>query len=181
MSRSTSPLRLPRSSYPASSRSTSPSSLTLNQAPFSVTPRSRIVSGITTDPVEAPKNYVDFDDEPDKLKDMLKGRNPRSRAASDVLSPKLSPPPSAIEPASSATKRRDDPKSLLSATNSPAFTPMSSMPASPHQSSFEPLSNSQNWNLRCHVIPPQTGVSRSISGLRLYDKNRLILVLQETG
>ena len=36
----------------------------------------RVVSGVT---VEAPKNHVDFEDEPDKLKDILKGKNPRER------------------------------------------------------------------------------------------------------
>ncbi|KAE9411160.1 hypothetical protein BT96DRAFT_982935 [Gymnopus androsaceus JB14] len=52
------------------SRSTSPSG---SHSPFPVTSRSRIVSGITTEQVEAPKNYVDFDDEPEKLEGYAQG------------------------------------------------------------------------------------------------------------
>jgi WD repeat-containing protein 7 len=46
---------------------------------FNVTAKLRVVSGVTAEQVEALKNYVDFEDEQDKLKDILKGRNPRER------------------------------------------------------------------------------------------------------
>jgi hypothetical protein len=47
---------------------------------FNVTAKLPVVSGVTPEQVEATvKNYVDFEDEPDKLKDILKGRNPRER------------------------------------------------------------------------------------------------------
>ncbi len=118
-SRPSSPLRVSRDSR-ATSRSTSPTSNTSTFPPFNVTPRSRIVSGITTEQVEAPKNYVDFEDEPDKLKDMLKARRSKDRRNSSELrdstsnlrhAPTLSPE-AAFSP---AKQRKEKPRSLLSA------------------------------------------------------------------
>ncbi|KAJ7644581.1 hypothetical protein FB45DRAFT_898250 [Roridomyces roridus] len=154
-------LSVPRSSRSSiNSRSTSPSP---SKAPFNVTSRSRIVSGITAAQVEAPKNYVDFDDEADKLKDMLKGRSHKERPS----------------PASAPAKRGDaGPKSLLSATNSPSHTPKSlSTPSSPLAQSAFP-DESHDLALLCQIIPARSG---SISGILLLHNNTLLSVLQQSG
>src|SRR5579863_6163549 len=65
-SRSPTPIRL-------SSRSRSrPRTPTTSLAPFSLTSRARVVSGISDEQAQAPKNYVDFDEEPERLKELLK-------------------------------------------------------------------------------------------------------------
>jgi hypothetical protein len=155
-------------------------------ATFNVSARSRIVSGITTDPVEAPKNYVDFDDEPDKLKDILKGRTPKEKhGVSDPISEKngrliKSPAASITEPASSSNHRK--PRSPLSATNSPARTPSFSVPASPKgQESFTILDPPHEMSLRYHIIPSKSGSGRAVRSVRMLQDNRFIAVLHETG
>ncbi|KAJ7776775.1 hypothetical protein DFH07DRAFT_797695 [Mycena maculata] len=162
--------RPPSSHHPSiSSRSTSP--ITSPKNPFNVASRSRIVSGITAAQVEAPKNYVDFDDEADKLKDMLKGRSHKERSA--PTSNETSPAPSIHH-----VKRFDGPKSLLSATNSPSQTPrtISNPPSPVTQVSF--TDDAQDLALLCHIIPPHSG---SISALLLLQKDALLAVLQQSG
>ncbi|KAJ6624507.1 hypothetical protein B0H10DRAFT_2174467 [Mycena sp. CBHHK59/15] len=167
-------LSQPSSSQPPSisSRSTSP---TISpKAPFNVASRSRVVSGITNAQVEAPKNYVDFNDEPDKLKDMLKGRNYKDRSA--PTSSDNSPVPSIY-----GVKRSEGPKSLLSATNSPSQTPktVSAPPSPATQSSF--LDDTQDLVLMCHIIPARCGAGRSISAVLFLEENTVFAVLQESG
>ncbi|KAJ6584436.1 hypothetical protein B0H19DRAFT_1105047 [Mycena capillaripes] len=167
---------LPRPSRPLSphrpsigSRSTSPA--TSLRAPFTVVSRSKIVSGVTAAQVEAPKNYVDFDDEPEKLKDMLKGRSHKERSAH--TSSETSPAPSIHH-----AKRSENPKSLLSATNSPSQTPktISSPPSPATQISFP--DDVQDLALLYHIIPPQMG---PISAMLLLEQNSLLAVLQQPG
>ncbi|KAF8868668.1 hypothetical protein BD779DRAFT_1593227 [Infundibulicybe gibba] len=175
-SRPTSPPYLSRDS-PTTPRSNSPCS---SAAPFNVTSRSRIVSGITAEQVEAPKNYVDFDDEPEKLKDMLKGKNPRDRPASLELN--LEKGVSRGLSAEPALRRRADPKSLLSATNSPAFTPKSSSaPASPRPRVTISPQGTNDLTLYCHIIPPRSGEKSSVTAIRLLEDNQSFVVLRETG
>ncbi|KAJ7068638.1 hypothetical protein C8F01DRAFT_1118822 [Mycena amicta] len=152
------------------SRSGSPT-----KSPFHLASRSRIVSGITAARVEAPKNYVDFDDEPEKLKDMLKGKSTHKEPRSPPASTDNSPPPS-VFPA----KRSDAPRSLLSATNSPSHTPktVSNPPSPPSHSTFGTNSDSKNLSLLYHVIPPQPS---PIAEMLLLRESPLIVVLQQSG
>ncbi|KAK7061717.1 WD-repeats-region domain-containing protein [Favolaschia claudopus] len=148
------------------SRSTSP------KPPFNVTSRSKIVSGVTTTQVEAPKNYVDFDDEPDKLKDMLKGRSHKERSAPP--SHDTSPVPSIRQ-----VKRSDGPKSLLSATNSPSQTPKNiSSPSSPVMQASFTDHRLQDLVLLYHIVPAQ---DIPISAMLLLEHNSLLAVMHSSG
>ncbi|KAF7290909.1 WD-REPEATS-REGION domain-containing protein [Mycena chlorophos] len=152
------------------SRSTSPTPSF--KAPFNVPSRSRIISGITPAQVEAPKNYVDFDDEPEKLKDMLKGKGhkePRSPPAST----EHSPPPSVF-----LSKQSN--RSLLSATNSPSHTPktISNPPSPPSQSAFGTDSDASGLSVFYHIVPPETSAN---SELLLLQDSSLLAVLQQSG
>jgi hypothetical protein len=65
----------------------SQSSLKSTTNPFHLS-RSRIVSGVTTEAVEAPKNHVDFEDEQEKLKGLLSQRSPvKERHLTDGVFP----------------------------------------------------------------------------------------------
>ena len=183
-----SPQRKPSRRPRRSSRSgTPPTPAFPLSATFNISARSRVVSGVTTDPVEAPKNYVDFDDEPDKLKDILKGRTPKEKhGVSEPTSEKngrlvKSPAASITEPASSSKHRK--PRSLLSATNSPAHTPSSfSVPASPKgQESFTIIDAPHEMSLRYHIIPSKSGSGRAVRSVQMLQDNRFIAVLHETG
>jgi len=173
----------------AGSRSASPS-LGFHQATLNMTPRSQAVSGLSKEKIEAPKNHVDFEDEPEKLKEMLKGKSVKDKNVTDNLvlnsekglTAEKSPPPPLFVPPGPVLRRKDDARSLLSATNSPPFTPGSlSTPSSP---SLMPLVSSESSTnqsilcLRCHIVPHRSG---AVSAIQLLDNNRLFAVLQENG
>ncbi|KAK0459983.1 uncharacterized protein EV420DRAFT_1534284 [Desarmillaria tabescens] len=182
-SRPSSPLRVSRGSR-ATSRSTSPTSNNLILPPFNVAPRSRIVSGITTEQVEAPKNYVDFEDEPDKLKDMLKGHRLKDRRNSSELRDPTSnlrhAPTSSPEMAFSPTRqRKEKPRSLLSATTSPGFTPKSiSAPASPRGQPL--IEHDSKLDFSHCIIPPQFIQGHAVASLRPLNETHYV-VLRENG
>ena len=157
------------------SSSPGPNYLALSPTALSVTPKPRVVSGVTAERVEAPKNYVDFDDEPDKLKDILKGRALREKSiSSDTASERLSKSnaPSVIEPVPFSKR-----KNLLSTTNSRASTPPFPTP----YSSREQFSNSSMWVLRYHVIPLRSGFGYAVKSIQILPDAQLFAVLQESG
>lgn len=148
------------------SRSVSPS--IFSPPPFQITGRSKIVTGITTEKVEAPTNYVDFDDEPGKLKDILQGHIHKEK-------------PEPVFSSDKVTVHKEPPKSLLSATNSPSFTPRSlSVPSSP-TTQYPVGSESENLRLLCHVIPPNSGTGHSVSALNFVGDGSYLAMLQESG
>jgi len=180
------PTKLPHShSSRLRSRSASPSSLAFHQATFNMTSRSHVVSGISKEQVEAPKNYVDFEDEPEKLKEMLKGKGIRDKTSADSLLPyfekglviEKSPHLPPLLPSGPVSKRKDDARSLLSATNSPSFTPRSpSTSSSPSLPSSDP--STYSLSLRFHIIPRRPGAVIVVQPL---DNDRLLVMLQENG
>ena len=71
------------------SRSASPSpSARSPLSPFHVT-RSRIVSSVTTEQAEAPKNYVDFEEEQERFKGMLRGKGHHRHSSHSRTRPEL--------------------------------------------------------------------------------------------
>lgn len=169
------------------SRSSTPSSLTSGLSPFIVSPRARIVSGISAEQVQAPKNYVDFDEEPEKLKEYLKS-GVRERSVAERFLPhfdkgvtidKSTAPTSLLSPITN-TVRSTEAKSLLSATQSPALTARSiSVPPSP---AFLPSTPARYaLSLEYHTFPPRFGKDCAVSGLRIIDHGRRIVSLQEQG
>jgi hypothetical protein len=171
------PRILPRISKIPSSNSlpVSASALSSVLSPtFNVTAKLRVVSGVTTEQVEAPKNYVDFEDEPDKLKDILKGRNPRERHDSNSDRTPKSTASSIIEPAPKPKNLAS--RSLLSVENSRSPTP----PASPGEA-LSPPGSSYHWELLYHVIPNRSGFQHSVKSIQFLDDGRFIAVLQKSG
>jgi hypothetical protein len=177
------PRNLPRISKIPSSNSppVSASALSSVLSPtFNVTAKLRVVSGVTTEQVEAPKNYVDFEDEPDRLKDILKGRNPRERYDNSSDRTSKSAASSIIEPASKPKNLA--PRSLLLVGNSRTPTPPFSAPASPRESgSFSPPGFSYHWELLYHIIPSRSGFGHSVKSIQFLDDGRFLAVLQESG
>lgn len=175
-----SPIR--RSRLPQSeSRSSSPSSVHSGLAPFSVSSRSRIVSGLSLEQAEAPKNYVDFEDEPEKLKDMLKGKSPKDKpstveaTASPPSSSRslLSPGTTLVPPGSDSPAISSLPSTSRSASRAPS--PPLSAPESVSTQATSALS------LKLHICPPHSGDGQAISCMETVHDNQHVLCLQETG
>lgn len=181
----------------------SPSSLSLNQALIGPSARSRVVSGVSREQVQASKSVVDFEDESERLKDLLKNsavnRPTRERSVVDTLIPgfekgvviaRASPlPPSPLARSSTFSpvspgvgKGRDDPKCLLSAANSPIFTPRSlSAPPSPHLPTPNDKTEEEFVSLIAHILPPRCGATHGVSDLIIPQETDLLVSLQESG
>lgn len=178
----------------------SPSSLSFNQALINVSARARVVSGVSREQVEAPKNYVDFEDEPGRLKDILRSNSKHKRTLADSIMPSFdrgvvieqspvpaSPPllptlPNSPSGVSSTSKNKDDPRSLLSATNSPTFPPGSlSAPPSPRQLSPHFDSSPSRGTVKSSIILDPCGPGHAASAMRYIEAVDLLVVLQESG
>ena len=172
-------LSRPTSPFPRESRAASRASTPLasTPAPFNITSRARIVSGVTTEQVEAPKNFVDFEDEPEKLKDMLNGRNPRESKetpnGSDV-DLKL-PPPSHLELPNPNFKLRSLIKPTISTTELPSAS------NSVSSSTRDRALFVHDLTLWCHIVPPRSGPGNAVTSICLLDHNESAAVLQEMG
>ncbi|KAH9073451.1 hypothetical protein EDB83DRAFT_2357410 [Lactarius deliciosus] len=185
----------PLSSRPSSptsarfSRSRSrPRTPTSSLAPFSLTSRARVVSGISDEQAQAPKNYVDFDEEPDKLKELLRGRV-RDSASGDRLPLSLDRTAAAEKQAGfskglsspSGSVRRSEAKSLLSATHSPALS-VTTLPTPPSPSSpSSPSRLPYHLSLGCHIFPRRSGPGNPVVGLRALANHRHFVCLRSQG
>lgn len=164
------------------SRSTSPST---SSALLLVSPRARAVSGVSTEWVEAPKNYVDFDDEAGKLKDMLKGKNPSTKTLSDTaseraISIKSSTPPTVPPTEITLTARMELSKVLINfppPNNSRHF----STPTSPREPMSPGMEMSDELGLRYHIIPRTNGPGNAVRSMFILTKSFICIVLQESG
>ncbi|KAG2114253.1 uncharacterized protein F5147DRAFT_678636 [Suillus discolor] len=177
----------------------SPSSLSFNQVLLNVSARARVVSGVSHEQVEAPKNYVDFEDEPERLKDILKSNSKHKRTLADSIlpsfdrgvvieqspasnSPTLLPTlPNSPSGASSTSKHKDDPRSLLPETNFPTFSPgSSSAPPSPRP--LSPFDGSPSRGIvKASIILEPCGPGNAPSAMRYIETMDLLVVLQESG
>jgi len=153
------------------------------------------VSGLSKEQVQAPKNYVDFDDEPEKLKDMLKGRGVvKEKAAIEgmlqtlekgVTADKLGSPLPYSTPGSSS-RRKDDGRSHLFSRPISPFT-KSRTPSTPSSPMLLPTNNRLELNhpyslsLKCHVFPPRSGPARGVVQFRLMKGDKYAVCLQEQG
>ncbi|KZT28728.1 WD40 repeat-like protein [Neolentinus lepideus HHB14362 ss-1] len=175
------PSPIPRSKVAQSkSRSSSPSS---SLAPFTLSSRSRIVSGLTLEQAEAPKNYVDFEDEPEKLKGMLKGKGPRERMPLSDGTRSLSPSSRLLgSPSPTSTRRSENspdvvtPSSTSQSVTRPSSPTLSGSPALPAPSPGHP-----SMSLKFHIFPPWFGDAHAISCMEVVCDGQALLCLQDSG
>jgi len=174
--------------FPSRSRSR-PRTPTTSLAPFSLASRARVVSGISDEQAQAPKNYVDFDEEPDKLKELLKGG--RKGSTSTDRRPSLSfDRTAAIEkqyvptkslPSPSGSVRRGEPRSLLSATQSPTPSVISLPSPTSHSAIQSPFQPPYQLSLEFHVFPSRSGPGNPVVGLHALLNGRYLICLQSKG
>ncbi|TFY53289.1 hypothetical protein EVJ58_g9531 [Rhodofomes roseus] len=142
-------------------------------------PRTRAVSSVTTEQAEAPKNYVDFDEETERMKDMLKGKGVKERTTSDMLSPNTDRG-SNVEKGSNTRSPRLRALSPAPSTKSTSGLPPPSPPFTPISPSESPVASS-TLSLTCHVFPQKYGYLHAIRALKPYDSGRYLICLQEAG
>ncbi|KAI0718156.1 WD40 repeat-like protein [Cerioporus squamosus] len=172
-----------------SSRSASPSSTKSSLSPFHVT-RSRIVSSVTTEQAQAPKNYVDFDEEQEKLRGMLRGKGHRDRHASTSRS-RPDPPAEKITVTQTSSSlgsslRKEDTRRSLSTALSPASSTLSLSTSSPPSPPLYPApspepGSSSPMTLRCHFFPPHCGSGRAVASLKVHEGGRFVTCLNAAG
>ncbi|KAF8627389.1 hypothetical protein AX17_006204 [Amanita inopinata Kibby_2008] len=173
--RTASPLDLTR----ALSRSTSPPSAA---APFHLSPMSNVVSGITTEKVEAPKVFVDFEDEPDKLKGLLEGRAPKEKLSTvEMEITRASHERSSTSNSENASlKGKERPRSVFSAGTPPIYsTKSASTPTSPQDPQLS--KQTQDDMLVGHIISQWGGADYAIRAIVPVQSGRLFVALRESG
>lgn len=152
-----------------SSRSLSPASAKSSPfSPFQVT-KSTVVSSVSAEQVEAPKNYVDFEDQQEKLKGMIKNKGGvKDRTMVDALLPggeKVKPlGPDKCSESDSSTEASTPEGDLQTAVKSSVSTARSTPSSIKSTSTSSTLSHppalqltdpseSVNWTLASHTIP----------------------------
>jgi hypothetical protein len=181
-----------RSSSPHPSlRARSPSPSSSSTTPFNLASRSRIVSGVTMEQAQAPKNYVDFEEEPEKLKGMLKGSGVRERSVMDALpgfhhhelflggkkeKPSVSRTPTRPTglslPSSSKLRPRgntDHSPAVSIRSLSPPPTPRSAIPTG------------STLRLTCHILPHCIGAGMPVRDVQVTEDERYMFVLRQNG
>ena len=180
------------------SASSSQSSFKSTASPFHLS-RSKIVSGVTTEAVEAPKNYVDFEEEQEKLRDLLKHKGPvRERHFMDGVLPtfekNISIDKHPVPPLTTSTI-------VVQPPNSTKKKSQSRIPSSTHSRTPSHLINSTSTQnspvttppqlyisgdiyslqLRSHTFPSRFGPGKAVSQLFVDEYQHCVVCLQENG
>jgi WD repeat-containing protein 7 len=158
-------------------------------SPFSLpSSRARVVSGISDEQAQAPKNYVDFNEEPEKLKELLKGgikdststdRPSLSLDRIAAIEKQHTPSKGLASPSSSV--RRGEAKSLLSATQSPTPSVVSLPFPTSHSAVSSPSHPPYQLSLEFHTFLPRSGPGNAVVGLHALVNGRYLICLQSQG
>ena len=143
--------------------------------------KSRAVSGLTRTEVEAPKNYVDFEDEQEKMKGMIADRpgglNVRDAAAARDRRPSVT---SHVE----MPVLRFDPEAKLGystpSTSSLRSAPLSP-PLSPGLEAHRIVHSRKTLKLHTRITPRDCGYGHGVVAMEVLEGGELLLVLQESG
>jgi WD repeat-containing protein 7 len=169
-----------------SSRSHSrPRTPTSSLTPFSLTSRARVVSAISDQQAQAPKNYVDFDEESEKLREFLRGgvkdssSTDRPRRSFDRTIPIERQPVQSKGVASPSGPAPRGEGKLVSGRHSP--TPSITSLPSPHSAPPSPFCTSYQLSLEFHVFPPRFGPGNAVVGLHALINCRHLICLRSQG
>lgn len=166
------PYRRPHLSF-SRSRNSSPSRSLTNIAVTSS--KSRAVSGLTREKVEAPRNFVDFEDEQERMKGMIAERTVKEMK-DRFHRPSLTPPPPHVQASQS-----DDANSVVSiASSSSLLSPPLSPTLGPSNESSE-LTHPGAISLKIRVVGIETGPENPLVSLKLLHKEELFLTLHGSG
>lgn len=170
-----------------SPRSLSPASTKSSYSPFHVT-KSHAVSSVSPEQAEAPKNYVNFDEEQEKMKSLIKRKGVKDKTVLDSLMPGVEKafapdkcadasavsPPNEVESVTIASTPLSPSSSVYSISRpaSPTAAPRTSLPSS---------SETQSWTLTCHTIPPERARHSPVTCLKHLERHPAALCLHRSG
>jgi hypothetical protein len=178
-----------------SSAFSSQSSLKSTTNPFHLS-RSKIVSGVTTDAVEAPKNYVDFEEEQEKLKGLLKHKGPtKERHLMDAVFssfeknisfdnypvPSLSTTTTGIQPRKSIKKNSESLVRPSAHSRTPSHPNNSTTSPTTYLPHLHTSGDIYSLYLRSHTFTSRFGPDKAISQLLVDETQRYVICLQMNG
>ncbi|KAG8814855.1 hypothetical protein FRC19_001453, partial [Serendipita sp. 401] len=146
--------------------------------------KSRVQAALSKEQAEAPKNYVDYDDEPKKLKSLLKAKEQsKDRGLLDNFLPSLRTGHRRQSTSDSAPSHLGkEPSFSQMSTNNPSSS-STSPPTSPVKESGVTTSVLPigEISLVAHAIPPRFGVGRATTALHFVEDGTILISLQECG
>ena len=181
-----------------SSAFSSQSSLKSTTNPFHLS-RSKIVSGVTAEAIEAPKNYVDFEDEQEKLKGLLKHKGlVKERHLMDAVFPSFEknisfdkyPVPPLPTTTTGIQPRKPAKKNSESRVRSSAHSRTPSQPTNSTSTQASPTTTPLHLHtsgdihslyLRSHTFTSRFGPGKAISQLLVDESQRYVICLQNNG
>ena len=179
-----------------SSRSQSPTSLkslkSPSFSPFQVS-KPTVVSSVSTEQVEAPKNYVDFEDEQEKLRGLVKNKGGvKDRTVVDALLPgseKVKPlGPDKCDRSESLDTVPSPSQDLVVSASTPRSSGSSDQhPSTPSTPSIPPTfhitesSEPAHWSLISHSIPACNGSPSPVTSLKVVFGHQLAVALFQSG
>ncbi|KAG8857990.1 hypothetical protein FRB96_005481 [Tulasnella sp. 330] len=165
---------------PASSRiSHRSASITTYSPPIAPSRSTIITSGVSRAQVQAPKTYVDYDDEPDRLRDMLKtNRSSGGALRRSLMSISATDAGGILSPVM-MTSGETSPLTELPA---PVLSPVSlAAPPSTAIDIDQPSDQLAPLSLSVHVTPPRIGYGHSVVSLKVFEAGDSLASLQECG
>ena len=169
-----------RASSPHSLSPTSPRSA---HSPFHV-PKPRAVSSVSTELAEAPKNFVDFDDEQEKMKNMLKRKGVKDKTVMDSLMPGVEKAFAPDKCAEAGPAKGGEASHKSSTPLSPASSTHSlSRPSSVLNMPSLVVSDAQEttWHLLCQTIPHWRARLSPVVSLKPVPRHPFALGLRGSG
>ncbi len=170
-------------------RTTSPTSSVASVKPFGhlspanmISSRSRAVSDLNMDEVQAPRSFIDHDNDEDRLRALLNNSAPskgKRISSLPILSQRVDTAVNQKGPID-PSKQQPHSKGMLNVTVNelPNNTPTSPLSL---QSDAEDKLSSCSHALRYHINPPQAGPGYSCTFLKFIKDGDLLLSLQEAG
>lgn len=153
--------------------------------PFSLTSRARVVSAISDEQAQAPKNYVDFDEESEKLRELLKGgvkdssSTDRPRRSFERTIPAERQSVHSKGPTSPSGPVPRGEGKVLSGTYSPTPS-ITSLPSS-QSTPPSPLCTPYQLSLEFHLFPPRSGPGNAVVALHALVNCCYLICLRSQG
>ncbi|KIM30119.1 hypothetical protein M408DRAFT_101314 [Serendipita vermifera MAFF 305830] len=149
--------------------------------------RSRVQAGVTKEQAEAPKTYVNYEEEPAKLKSLLKTREPKDRGLIESLMPNLNIGHQRTSSSDTQSQKLEIHSSHSQVSTTQVSSTSTSPPASPTGNTTVRAPQigldiqSDGLKLAIHAFPPRFGQGRAITSLEYLEDGALLASLQECG
>ena len=141
---------------------------------------------MSAEQAEAPKNYVDFDEEEEKMRSMVKRKGVKDKTVVDSLLPGVEKTIERCSDVSASqlstgTEPRTMPSTPLSPSSSTQSLPIPSSPATVPKVSIPRPEDRTPWRLIGHTIPYERARLSTVTSLKALEGHPLLLCLHRSG